>query len=131
LYRMFRACRKEIPPEIPVLDYLKAQALNGSRLALLDLKVLEPQQAKHTREVLKYGYGGVGSNWFNEDQWLHALTQPKLMSKDFALDSLGSRTELQDVVANIRGDGIIHAAAAVGAYGLIQELLTDIKIDVN
>ena len=125
------ACQKEIPPEIPVLDYLKAQALNGSRLALLDLKVLELQQAKHTREVLKYGYGGVGSNWYNENQWLQGLTQPKLMSKDFALDCYGSRTELQEVVVNIRGDRIIHAAAAVGAYRLIQELLTNIKIDVN
>jgi ankyrin repeat protein len=131
LYRMFMACQKEIPPEIPVLDYLKAQARNGSRLALLDLKVLEPQQAKHTRELLKYGYGGVGSNWFHEDQWLQGLTQPKLMSKDFALDCLGPRTELQEVVVNIHGDRIIHAAAAVGAYGLIQKLLTDIKIDVN
>ncbi len=131
LYRIFIACQKDIPPEIPVLDYLKAQALNGSRLALLDLKVLEPQRANYTREVLKHGYGGVGSNWFHEDQWLQGLTQPKLMSSDFALDSLGSRTELQEVVVNIRGDRIIHAAAAVGAFGLIQKLLTDIKIDVN
>jgi hypothetical protein len=130
LYRMFMACQKEIPPEIPMLDYLKARARNGSRLALLDLKALEPQQAKHIREVLKYGYGGVGSNWFHEDQWLQGLTQPKLMSKIFALDCLGSQTELQEVVVNICGDRIIHAAA-VGAHGLVQELLTDIKIDVN
>jgi hypothetical protein len=113
LYRMFMARQKEIPPEIPMLDYLKAQARNGSRLALLYLKALEPQQAKHTREVLKYGYGGVGSNWFHENQWLQGLTHPKLMSKIFALDYLGSQTELQEVVVNIRGDCIIHAAAAV------------------
>lgn len=131
VYRIFIACQKEIPPEIPVREYLKTQALNGFRLALLDLKELDPQRAKHTREVLKYGYGGVGANWFNADQWLHGLTQPKLLSKDFALDSLGSRTELPEVVVNMRGDRIIHAAAAVGAYGLTQELLTEIKIDVN
>lgn len=131
LYRMFMACQKEIPPEIPVLEYLKAQALSGSRLALLDLKVLDPSQAKHTRELLKYGYGGVGSNWFYKDEWFQGLTQPKLKSKDFALDCLGSRSELQEVVVNVRGDPIIHAAAAVGAYGLARELLTDIKIDVS
>lgn len=131
LYRMFMACQKEIPPEIPMLNYLKAQARNGSRLALLDLKALEPQQAKHTREVLKYGCGGVGSNWFHEDQWLQGLTQPKLMSKIFALDCLGSQTELQEVVVNIRKNHIIHTTTTVGAHGLVQELLTDIKIDVN
>ena len=131
LYRMFMACKREVPPEIPVLDYLKAQAIRGSRSAMLDLKVLDSQQAKHIREVLRYGYGGVGSNWFDVDQWLHGLTQPILMSKEFTLDSLGSRAQLHSVVVNIRGDRIIHAAAAVGAYGLVQELLTDIKIDVN
>jgi hypothetical protein len=128
---MFRACQRDIPSNVPVIEYLKRQALNGSRMALLDLKVLDSKQAKHTRELLKYGYAGVGASWFNEDQWLHGLTQPKLMSKEFSPSSLGSRTELPDVIVNRRGDRIIHAAAAVGAYGLVERLLTDVHIDVN
>jgi hypothetical protein len=62
LYRMFTACSKPIPPNIPVLKYLQDQALRGSRMALEDLKKLEPAQAAHTRELMKFGYGGVGAN---------------------------------------------------------------------
>lgn len=131
LFRMSKACQVEMPPEIPVFDYLKRQALNGSRTALLDLKVLDPQQAQHIRGLVKFGYGGVGCNWFHEDQWLHGLSQPKLMSKDFAVDSLGSGGELQNVVVTARGDRLVHAAAAVGAYGVVNALLTNTKVDVN
>ena len=131
LYRLFTACQKDIPPKVPVLQYLKKQALGGSRIALLDLKSLDSKEGKHSRELLKYGYGGVGASWFNEDQWLEGLSQPKLMSKDFVLSSLGPRAALHDMVVNTRGDHLIHAAAAVGAYRLVGELLNDIKVDVN
>lgn len=131
LYRMFTACDKEIPAEIPVLQYLKDQAIRGSRAALQDLKRLDLKQAARTRELMKFGYGGVGANWFLDSQWLPGLTQSTLMSKDFSPERLGSRTELQSVIVNTKGDGLLHAGAAVGAFGLVRELLTDMNFDVN
>ena len=131
LYRFFTACQKDIPPKVPILEYLRKQALGGSRIALLDLKSLDSKEGKRSREMLKHGYGGVGASWFHEDQWLEGLSQPKLMSQDFVLSSLGPRAALHDMLVNTKGDHLIHAAAAVGAYGLVMELLNDIKVDVN
>lgn len=131
LYRMFTSCNKPIPSDVPVLQYLKHQALRGSRMAIEDLNKLDSAQAAHIRELLKFGYGGVGANWFLDNEWLHGLTQSTLMSKDFLPESLGSKPELADVIVNKRGDNLIHAAAAVGAFGLLQTLVTDFQIDIN
>lgn len=131
LYRMFKASQKEILSTVPAIEYLKAQALNGSRMALQDLNDVDYKQAQHIRELLKYGYAGTGANWFREDLWFYRLTQSKLMSKDFTLDTLGFREELPHVVINSRGDRVIHAASGVGAYRVVEQLLQDVHIDVN
>jgi len=131
LYRMFAACLKEVPSQVPVLQYLKDQASRGSRMALVDLKKLDPTQASQIRERLKFGFAGVGADWYYDKQWFYDLTQSKLMSKDFSPEQLGSTTELANIVANKRGDRLIHAAAAVGAFGFLQILLTGFKFDVN
>jgi ankyrin repeat protein len=131
LYRMFAACLKEVPSQVPVLQYLKDQALKGSRMALVDLKKLDPIQAVQIRELMKFGYAGVGADWYYDNQWLYGLTQSKLMSKDFSPERLGSKRELPDIIANKRGDRLLHAAAAVGAFGFLQILVTDFKFDVN
>ncbi|KAI2465957.1 ankyrin [Annulohypoxylon bovei var. microspora] len=131
LYRMFKACQREIPPEIPVLQYLKNQALRGSRKAMLDLKELDSQEMEKTGDLVRFGYGGVGANWYHDNQWLYGLTQSTLMRKDFHLESLGPRTSIADIAVNKRGDKITHASAAVGAYGLLKELITDVKVPVD
>ncbi|KAI1413517.1 ankyrin [Hypoxylon sp. FL1857] len=131
LYRMFKACQKEIPPEIPVLQYLKDQALRGSRKAMLDLKELDAKEMEHAKDLIRFAYGGVGADWYYDHQWLYGLTQSTLMSRDFQPESLGSNDDLADVVVNTRGDKLVHALAAVGAYGLLKELLVDFKVPVD
>ena len=132
LYRMFVACQKDIPAGIPVLEYLKNQALCGSRTALQDLKRLDPEEAANTRQTVRFWYGGVGANWFCDSQWLHGLNIATFMSTGFSLDGLASTTaELHTVVVNTRGDGLLHASSALGAYKLVHKLLTTMKFEVN
>ncbi|KAI1459630.1 ankyrin [Annulohypoxylon moriforme] len=131
LYRIFKACQKDIPSDIPIMEYLKHQALRGSRKAMLDLGELDPKEMVQTRDLVRFGYGGVGADWYLDHQWFHGLTQSTLMSKDFHLESLGPKDNLAGITVNNRGDNIIHAAAAVGAYGLLKELVTDVKLAVD
>ncbi|KAI1085923.1 hypothetical protein F5B19DRAFT_251216, partial [Rostrohypoxylon terebratum] len=131
LYRMFKACRKDVPSEVPVLEYLKNQARRGSRKAMLDLKDLDPEEARRTGDVIELGYGGVGANWYLDHRMLYGLTQSKLVNRDFLFEQLGLRDNLVDISVNERGDRITHAAAAVGAYTLLKELITDVNIPVD
>ncbi|KAI0114197.1 ankyrin [Hypoxylon sp. NC0597] len=131
LYRMHKACQKEISPEIPILQYLKNQAIRGSRQAIIDLRELDPKEIEHIEYLIRFGYGGVGSNWYCDDQMLHGLTQSTLMSRDFRPETLGTKDNLADVIVNARGDKLIHASAAVGAYGLLKELLVNFKVHVD
>ncbi|OTA54509.1 ankyrin [Hypoxylon sp. EC38] len=131
LYRMFKACQKDIPPGIPVLQYLKNQAIRGSRNAIIDLKELDPNEMERIEYLIRFGYGGVGTNWYCDDQWLHSITQSTLMSRDFRPETLSMEDDLADVIVNKRGDKLIHASAAVGAYGLLKKLLVDFKVQVD
>ncbi|KAI0886549.1 ankyrin [Annulohypoxylon maeteangense] len=131
LYRVFKACQKDIPSEVPILQYLKYHALRGSRKAMLDLKELDSTEMERTKDLVRFGYGGVGADWYLDHQWFHGLTQSTLMSKDFRPERLGPKTNLADIAVNKRGDRITHASAAVGAYGLLRELITDFKLPVD
>lgn len=128
---MFKACAKEPPANIPVLEYLKDQALRGSRTALQDLKELDAAEAAHLRQRLRFGYAGVGATWYCDAQWLFDITQSTLMGADFLPESLGPRESLPGIKVNQRGDYLIHAAAAVGALGLLRLLVKDYKFDIN
>lgn len=131
LPRLANACQKEIPSDIPVLEYLENQATRGSRMALEELQRLDPEKASQCRKRIRFGYGGVGANWFTDGQMLFGLTQSTLMSKDFSPESLGDLAELQSVEINRKGDSLMHAAASVGAYGLLRGLLASGHFDVN
>ncbi|KAI0895279.1 ankyrin repeat-containing domain protein [Annulohypoxylon nitens] len=131
LYRVFKACQKDFLSEVPVLEYLKNQARGGSRKAMRDLKDLDAEEWKRTRDLVRLGYGGVGANWYLDHRMLYGLTQSKLVNRDFRFEQLGLRDNLTNIAVNERGDRIIHAAAAVGAYTLLKELITDIKIPVD
>ena len=131
MYRLHISCGAALPSGSLVTEYLERQAINGSRLALQDMKIVDPSKGHHIRELVKYGYGGVGTSWYNDNQMLHELTQPKLMDKDFSLDALSSEADITDLKANLRGDHLIHAAAAFGSERRIRELLTDKHININ
>lgn len=94
LPRLYASCGVIPSSDIQAQQYLARQALNGSRMALQDLKNIDPAKAQHIRELLKYGYAGVGAPWFNDSQMLRGLTQPKLMERDFSLDNLGTEAEV-------------------------------------
>lgn len=131
LYRLYASCEVIPSSDIQAQQYLERQALNGSRMALQDLKTIDPAKAHHIRELLKYGYAGVGAPWFNDSQMLHGLTQAKLMERDFSLDDLGAEAEVHEIKVNQRGDYILHAAAAVGSFRLVESMLNNkyVKVD--
>ena len=95
------------------------------------MRTVDPDEAKEIRENLRFGYAGVGSDWYYESHWYSGLNQPALMTENFDFESLGPRTELGQVIVNIRGDRLTHAAAACGAGGLLTRLLQDFQIDIN
>ncbi|EAW15363.1 uncharacterized protein ACLA_060310 [Aspergillus clavatus NRRL 1] len=53
-------------------------------MALQDLLELGHEHGKYLRDLLKFGYGGMGAERFLDNQWLYGLAQSTLMSKDFA-----------------------------------------------
>jgi len=131
LHRMAAVCGQPLSADVPILEYLRQAALQGSRPALLDLCRLNPEEGKHCRKLLRYGYGGVGASWYAEDQWLCGLTQGSFLHADFKCESLGPKERLSDLVVNLRGDHILHAAAAIGARGMLMPLLEEGTLSVN
>jgi hypothetical protein len=70
LSRLYASCEVIPPLDIQAQQYVERQALNGSRMALQDLRRIDPAKAHLIRELLKYGCGGVGAPWFNDKQML-------------------------------------------------------------
>jgi ankyrin repeat protein len=126
---MYKACQKDLPAEVPIKEYLKTQALQGSRMALQDLKTLDKDQAVTVKRSLSIGYAGVGATWYNDSAWTHGLSRQKLWSQALSIEALGPNDGLENMVVNTRGDRLLQAAAAIGADQLVERLLP--YVDVN
>lgn len=131
MYRIFTACGEQPPSDVSLLDDLNLMAINGSRMALMDLAILDPNAARLKRNQLRNHFCSVGAIWYYEGQWLHGLNQERFFHQAFSMDRLGSSTDLPQIVVNLRGDGLIHAAAATRASDLLQKLLLEYQFDVN
>ncbi|KAJ5279502.1 ankyrin [Penicillium angulare] len=132
-YRIFRACSRHIPFDVPVLSFLTRQSLQGSRMVLEDLHELDSVKATKLRETVRSKTGGgVGAGWFLNDQWLGEELDIELICRGkFSTMSLGSKSKLADAVLNVRGDNIIHLAAATVHPNLFMALVTRFHLDVN
>jgi ankyrin repeat protein len=132
LSRLYASCKVTPHPDIQVEQYLERQALNGSRMALQDLKAIDLAKTNHIRKLLKLGYAGVGAPWFTDNKMLHGLTQKSLMEREFSLDKLGAESGgVHEIKVNQRGDFILHGAAATGCFRLVESLLKikGVKVD--
>ena len=131
LYRLSNACQKSVPNDIPVVQWLENAAINGSRMALQDLAKVDHDRAQETWNKIRHYFGGVGAIWYYTGQWLHDLSPSKLREDGFNISDLAPRDKIHSLSINIRGDGILHAAAANAACDLVQRLLRDFDIDVD
>ena len=130
-YRFFDACKKRLPDDVPIVQWLESAALNGSRMAMQDLASLDLERAESTRLNLRHFLGGIGTGWYCEGQWLYGLSHSKLVHDVVDTDSLAAYGAISDIHVNLRGDGLLHAAAANNAFSLLVRLLEDYGVNVN
>ncbi|KAM3087805.1 hypothetical protein ACMFMG_001876 [Clarireedia jacksonii] len=130
LYRMYTACNIPIPPNTPWKEYLDSSSRSGCRMAMRDLRLVDPETEAYNKKLLRYGYAGTGALWYHPSQMLHGFSQSFLKSAEFSLDSLGTDEEIRDLKVNQRGDYLIHFAAACSSLSLLKNL-KEKGVDVN
>ncbi|EXJ91693.1 serine/threonine protein kinase [Capronia epimyces CBS 606.96] len=132
LYRICQACGVEMDLSL-VTQHLTAMAHNGSRKALEDLRTVDASRAQTIHTRLSLGFGGVGAPWFWPENLLYGLTQPKIMDAKFMSEFLGQQDHPhpETLVANKRGDKLLHIAASCGGVATVRLLIDTYKMDPN
>ena len=131
LHRIHVALGREEVAGEDLTTHLEWYACSGSIAALVGCESVAPQRLGRLKGLIAYNFGGVGAWWYHETQMLHGLTQTDWDRDDFLLSKAETLPNVKEYKINMRGDTLLHFAAACGRHKSLKALIDRFGFDVN
>ncbi|KAJ5911152.1 uncharacterized protein N7473_000455 [Penicillium subrubescens] len=128
-YRIWKFLNPNFVTSESMITNLIQMALDGSRMAAMDLKEVAPDKYPEIETLIRDVLAGVGGNFFHAkemlhgyvyDQWVRTLDNQEVLVQNFK-----NLNRIADYKVNKRGDGILHMAANTGRIQAIETLLAN------
>jgi ankyrin repeat protein len=131
LHRVHVALGQDQDLEEDLTIYLEDYARFGSLAASAGYEAVKPQESERLKQLLGDRYGGVGANWYDESEMLHGFTRSEWIIDDFLIVKAGVLSNVKDYRVNVRGDTLLHFAAACGRHRPLKILIDRYGFDVD
>ena len=133
LWRLHKACGLLDEAETtPWKQYLDQMARIGFHGSCRDLEsAISADAAGEAKAWLRGCTGGVGAPWYGDSNMLHGLVMRDWRDHDALMSRARRVNDVDRYAINLRGDTILHFAAACGEWRSLRALVTELHADVN